>query len=609
MFQTFDAKAERRYAADHLPLIRKAMAAQNLDGFIIPNDDEYQNEYTPAYAQRLTWATGFTGSAGAAIVLQEKAAIFTDGRYTLQVRQQTDDQYYAYESVPETSTAQWLKEHSEPGAKIGYDPMLHAKASLQRLQKAADARGFHLVAVEKNPVDAAWSDQPARPDAPVTVHPIKYAGVASATKRAQLAEKLKADKIDAALITAPPSVAWLFNIRGGDVERTPLPLSRALLFNNGNASLFVDGSKVTDAVRTHLGTDVSIDDENALPARLKELGAAKKTVAIDPALTPAGFITLLTESGANVIDAPDPCELPRAIKNAVEIDGTRAAHQRDGVAVTRFLHWLDTVAQDGSIDEIKAAKQLEAFRAKTGALTDLSFDTISGAGPNGAIVHYRVTTETNRPLNLGDLYLVDSGAQYQDGTTDITRVAAIGKPSAEMRDRYTRVLKGHIALATALFPKGVCGDQLDALARAPLWDIGLDYDHGTGHGVGSFLGVHEGPQRVAKSGNGVTLEPGMILSNEPGYYKTDAYGIRIENLLVVQPAERLGRAPEGAEREMYGFETITLAPYARALIEPSLLTQDEKQWVDDYHARVRETLAPDAPADLIDWLEAATAPL
>ncbi len=602
MFQSFEPVSDRSFAGRHLPLLRAEMAKQGLDGFIIPHDDEYQNEYIPEYAERLMWASGFSGSAGAAVVMTDRAVVFTDGRYTLQVRQQADEAYFDYADLVETPPDRWLAENAPPGARIGYDPMLHTSAGVKRLRAAADKAGFELVAVAANPVDAAWADQPARPLTPATPHDVAFAGKSSADKRQAIAAAIADAGADAALITAPPSIAWLFNIRGADVARTPLPLGRAILHKDGKARLFLAPEKVDNRLPAHLGDGVDLRAETDLERALEDLGRAGARIAVDPALAPSKYADDLRAAGAVVVEASDPCALPRAVKNETEINGARAAHIRDGAAVTQFLHWLDTQAQDGGVDEIAAAQKLESFRRATGELKDISFDTISGAGPHGAVVHYKVSTETNRRLEPDSLYLVDSGGQYADGTTDITRTVPIGQATDEMRLRFTQVLKGHIALARLRFPAGVSGAQLDAIARRPLWEAGLDYDHGTGHGVGSFLGVHEGPQRIAKAASGEPLKPGMILSNEPGYYKTDAFGIRIENLIVVTPAEPIA----GGEREMMGFETITLAPINLDLVNADLLTADERAWLNAYHARVRETLAPLLPPGIADWFENAT---
>ncbi|MEM9422623.1 MAG: aminopeptidase family protein P, partial [Pseudomonadota bacterium] len=455
------------------------------------------------------------------------------------------------------------------------------------------------------PVDMAWQDQPAAPMAPIHPHPLSFSGEASADKRVRLSEELRAQKADAALLTAPHSLAWLFNIRGKDVHASPLPLGRAILFADGRADLFIAPQKVTEGLAEHLGQDVQIKDEASIEDALETLGQAKQSVLIDPSLTPLLYTKKLADAGAALVKAPDPCALPRAIKNPSEQEGARAAHRRDGVAIARFLHWLDENATTGTVTEIGAASQLETFRRETNQLEDISFDTISGAGAHGAIVHYRVTTSTDQPLTQNSLYLSDSGGQYKDGTTDITRTVAVGTPTDEMRKHYTLVLKGHIALATAKFPAGTSGHQLDALARTPLWQAGLDYGHGTGHGVGSYLGVHEGPQKISKHPITQALLPGMICSNEPGYYVEGAYGIRIENLIIVTEPSLV----ENGTTPMMGFETITLAPLDRRLIDKTIMTDNEVSWVDTYHTKVKDTLVAQIPANVVDWLEAATAPL
>ncbi len=602
MFQTFDPVSDRSFAANHIPFLREELKQQNLDGFVIPHDDEYQNEYIPAYAERLMWVSGFSGSAGSAIVLQNKAILFVDGRYTLQARQQTDNTFFAYEDVTDNPPHLWLKENATQGMRIGYDPMLHSTENVKQLSKAAREAEFTLIAIDANPIDAAWDDQPPKPCALVKPHPLNLAGQSSDKKCAEVAETIAKAGADAALITAPPSIAWLFNIRGGDVARSPLPLGRAIIYASGQAHLFIAHDKLHVSLTDHLGDTIEISDEAKVINTLEMLGQKGKRVAVDPTLAPDKFVECLKQAGAAIIEMEDPCSIPRACKNSAELEGARSAHIRDGVAVTRFLHWLSGEVQTGAVDEITAAKKLEAFRSESGELADLSFDTISGAGPNGAIVHYRVTTETNQKLKLNSLFLIDSGGQYPDGTTDITRTVAIGTPTAEMRDRFTRVLKGHIALATARFPKGTTGHQLDSFARRPLWEAGLDYDHGTGHGVGSFLGVHEGPQRIAKWPNSQALLPGMIISNEPGFYKTGEFGIRIENLVIVTPPEPV----HGGEREMLSFETITLAPIDLALVDTTLLTENEREWLNAYHARVRKTLTPLLSDDAGKWLAAAT---
>lgn len=599
MFQTYDDTANPALGAERAKRLRDELKRRGLDGFLIPRADEHQGEYVPPHAERLRWLTGFSGSAGLAIVLRDKAAIFIDGRYTLQVRSQTDINVFEPQHLIEQPPVRWIEEHLPKGAKLAYDPWLHTIDAVARYKAAAEKAGGALVPVDTNPLDAVWTDQPPPPAAPVQPHELKYAGEPASEKLKRVSASL--DGADAAMLTMPDSIAWAFNIRGGDVGHTPLPLSFALIHADGHAELFIDERKIGPDVRAHLGNVVSLRPRDDLAKALSDLGTNKKTVLVDPATCASWINDRLQAAGAKVKRGADPCELPKACKNATEIDGARAAHLRDGRALTRFLAWLGQTAPSGGINEITASKKLEAFRADTGELKDLSFDTISGAGPNGAIVHYRVTQGTNQPLQPGELFLVDSGAQYLDGTTDVTRTVAIGKASAEQRDRFTRVLKGHIGIATARFPEGTSGSQLDVLARMSLWKAGLDYDHGTGHGVGSYLSVHEGPQRISKLGS-VPLRPGMIVSNEPGYYKTGAYGIRIENLLVVTAATMI----EGGERPMLGFETLTLAPIDLNCVEASLLTTEEIEWLNAYHARVREALAPDLNAETLAWLKDAT---
>lgn len=605
MFQTYDPKSDRNFASKHLPLLRKAMAAQKLDGLVVPHDDEYLNEYLPDHAERLMWISGFSGSAGSAIVMLETAHMFTDGRYTLQVRDQVDGDFFTYEDIPDTSPADWLEKHGQKGQVIGYDPMLHSQNGLSALEAAAAKAGFSLKPVSPNPIDIAWTDKPAPPLTPTVPHKDEFTGYKSNNKRNDIAATLQERGLDSALLTAPHSLAWLFNIRGGDVHATPLPLGRALIHKDGTADLFLAPEKTSADLSAHLGNEVSISPEEAVLEALVKLGQAGKSVLVDPNLAPVGFISALKDAGATVILGEDPCALPRATKNEAELAGSRSAHIRDGQAITKFLHWLATDAQSGKVTEIDAAKKLEAFRSEDPSLKDISFDSISAAGSNGAHCHYRVTTESNKTLDIGSLFLIDSGGQYPDGTTDITRTVAIGTPTDEMRDRYTRVLKGHIALSKARFPKGTTGHQLDALARLPLWEVGLDYDHGTGHGVGAYLGVHEGPQNISKRHINQPLLPGMICSNEPGYYKAGEYGIRIENLVIVTSPTPIS----GGERPMLGFETITMAPLARNLIATSLLTHEELAWVNDYHRQVHEKLGTDLPSDVQKWMEAEIAPL
>jgi Xaa-Pro aminopeptidase len=600
VFQTYDDPGGPALGRKHLPRLRKALKAAGLDGFIVPHEDEWQNEYVPAAYDRLAWTTGFTGSAGAAVVLADEAAVFVDGRYTLQVRAQVDGDLFAYRDLVDGGVPAFIRERGQKGARIGYDPKLHSPDSLDRLRTAADAAGVMLVPVERNPIDEIWDDRPPIPMAKVVPQQETYTGESAASKRHRLGEGLAGEGADAVVITSPASIAWLFNVRGGDVARTPLPLGEALLHKDGTADLFLADAKVSPELRQWLGNEVAIKPSGELQPTLA--GLRGKKIKLDPATASAWYFEELKKAGAEIVRGQDPVVLPRACKNAAEIEGSHKAHARDGAAVSRFLHWVATEGQSGKVQEIEACQKLESFRAATGALKDLSFDSISGAGPNGAIVHYRVTKKTNRKLARGSLFLIDSGGQYLDGTTDITRTVAIGRPSKEMKDRFTRVLKGHIALSRVRFPKGTTGHQLDALARMSLWEAGLDYDHGTGHGVGVYLGVHEGPHRIAKFVNTQPLEPGMIVSNEPGYYKTGAYGIRIENLQVVTPAADI----DGGERPMLGFETLTLAPIARELIVKQLLTKEEIAWVNAYHARVWDKIGPQLDGDAKAWLEEAT---
>ena len=592
-----------------LAALRKELERQGLDGFVIPISDEHLSEYVGAYAQRLAWLTGFGGSAGTAAVLRDKAAIFVDGRYTLQVRDQVDGRLYEYKSVPQDKLADWLAQNAAEGAKIGFDPWLHTSGWVKATAKALEKVGAELVPVEANPVDAVWQDRPEPSSAPAFVQDDALAGRSSADKRAEVGEWLKAEKLDAAVISALDSVAWLLNVRGSDVDRTPVALSYVIAHADGTADWFIAPGKVSPEVAAHLGNAVRVRPRDTFTAALAELSG--KRVAADPDRSVAAIFTALEAAGAEVVRATDPVVLPKAIKNEAERAGHRAAQARDGAAVARFLHWLSVEGPKGTVDELSAAARLHEFRKDTGDLRDLSFDTISGAGPNGAIVHYRVSEETNRRLDPDSVYLVDSGGQYADGTTDITRTVWIGpgEPPAEVKDRFTRVLKGHIALAVQTFPQGTTGSQLDTLARQFLWQAGLDYAHGTGHGVGAFLAVHEGPQRIAKprggqAGTEQELMAGMILSNEPGYYKTGEYGIRIENLVLVEPREI-----DGGEGEWLGFETLTLAPIDRRLVDRTLLNEAEVAWWNAYHARVREVLAPRIEGAALAWLEQACAPL
>lgn len=592
-----------------LDKLRGEFTDRDIDGFIVPRADEYQNEYVPLSAERLAWITGFTGSAGTAVVLAERAALFVDGRYTLQAAREVAASPIEVVALADQSVDDWLAEELAEGTRLGFDPRMHTRAGARRLRKACARAGATLTPVATNPLDAAWSDRPAAPLSPIIAQSEQFSGRSAADKRTTLADGLAKKGVAAMVVTQPDSVAWLLNLRGGDVGYTPLPLSSAILKSDASVDLFVDSRKLTPDLDRHLGNGVTIAAPDAFGPALEALGAGTSKVQIDPAAASEWVFQKLGNGGATVVEAADPCQLAKALKNPVELEGTRTAHRRDGTALTRFLHWLATTAGEGTIGEIEAADRLESLRAGNEHFRGLSFPTISGAGANGAIVHYRVDAQSEQKLLPGSLYLVDSGAQYRDGTTDVTRTVAIGAPSAEMRDRFTRVLKGHIAIAMARFPVGTSGSQLDTLARTALWQAGLDYEHGTGHGVGSYLGVHEGPHRISKAPSTTPLQPGMIVSNEPGYYKTGSYGIRIENLVVVTS---LGR-PENGERDLLGFESLTLAPIDRTAIDPALLSVPETAWLDAYHTDVREILSPlfdpETDAEIIAWLADATAPL
>ena len=592
-----------------LAALRAELARLGLDGFVIPLTDEHMSEYVGGYAQRLAWLTGFGGSAGTAVVLAGTAAIFTDGRYTLQVREQVDAADWAYLAVPATSVAEWLAEHAPAGSRIGYDPWLHTRAWVDEARTALAAENATLVAVAANPIDAIWTDRPARSPARLAPQDDAIAGEPSAAKRARIGEWLAARGADAVVLSALDSIAWTLNIRGGDVDHTPVALAYAIVHADGATDLFVAPGKLTDAVRRHLGNSVRLHDYGDLTATLR--GLADKRVAVDPAGAVTAILDALEAGGAAIVPARDPALLLKAIKNPAEIAGHRAASLRDGAALTRFLRWVEETTPAGTETELSAAARLLAFRRATGALLDTSFSTISATGAHGAIPHYHVTDESNAPIERGQLFLIDSGGQYADGTTDVTRVVPVGEPTPEMRDRFTRVLKGHIALATAVFPDGTPGAQIDGFARRPLWEAGLDYPHGTGHGIGAYLSVHEGPQRIAAPNypGGQSLEPlraGMMLSNEPGYYKPGEYGIRIENLVLVAPRAMPGGDPD---RVMLGFETLTLAPIERLLVDPALLTVDELAWLNAYHARVANTLSPVLDDEDRAWLQRKCAPL
>jgi Xaa-Pro aminopeptidase len=600
LYQSFADTADSSQSAARLAALRKELARQGLYGFLVPRADRHQDEYVPPSEERLAWLTGFSGSAGLAIILKDRAVLFVDGRYTLQAKEQVDLSRIEPVPLAATSPEKWLEKHGSQGMKLGYDPWLHTAGQIERFEKAAAAAGAELVAVAENPIDAIWNDRPAAPLGAIRRHPARFAGEPAQKKLVRIRAAL--GNADALLVSDPHAVAWAFNIRGKDVAYTPLPLAFALIRKEGKPRLYVDAAKLGPDVVSYLDDLAEAAEPARLEADLLALGKENKRVLFDAASAPIKLTRLLKEADGEPQIGSDPIALMKARKNRVEIEGARRAQLRDAVAVLRFLHWFSGEAPKGQITEIDAAQALETFRRQSPLLKDLSFPTISAAGPNAAIPHYRVTVASNRKIKKG-IFLIDSGAQYEDGTTDVTRTLAVGAPTREMRDRFTRVLKGHIAIARTVFPKGTSGAQIDALSRLALWQAGLDFEHGTGHGIGAYLSVHEGPQRISKLG-GVPLEPGMIVSNEPGYYKVGEFGIRIENLVAVTP-----RKINGAEHEMFGFETLTLAPIDLALIEPKLLESDEIAWLNAYHARVRRALSPQVEPTLRTWLRRATRPI
>jgi Xaa-Pro aminopeptidase len=601
-FQTFEEPEGGVALTARLAALREELARRKLTGFVVPRADAQQNEYVAPSEERLAWLTGFTGSAGMAIVLKPQAAVFVDGRYTLQAAKQVDGKAWSIEPLVDPTPESWLARHLVAGDRFGFDPWLHTAAAAERLAAACAKAGAELVAVDSNPVDAIWHERPAPPLAPVVIHNTKFAGAPEAEKLTQIRTEIGKLGADALVLSDSHAVAWTFNIRGADVSHTPLPLSYALVPKEGRPTVFIDHRKLSNSVRDHLEQSADVAEPDTLTPRLIALAEHGSIIALDNATAADALSRLIVSAGGKPVRGSDPVSLLKAVKNPVEIAGTRTAHQRDAVALVRFLAWVDREAPSGKLTEIDAVEALETFRRETGALKDVSFPTIAGTGPNGAIVHYRVTRKSNRRIVPGDLLLIDSGAQYEDGTTDVTRTIAIGEPTQEMRDRFTRVLRGHIAIARAVFPDGTTGAQLDTLARQFLWQAGIDFEHGTGHGVGSYLSVHEGPARISKLGT-TPLKRGMILSNEPGYYKTDAFGIRIENLELVVAAEI-----EGAEKPMNAFETLTLAPIDRRLIDRRF-SKKEVKWVNDYHARVRHEVRPHVDEATKVWLDAATAPI
>jgi Xaa-Pro aminopeptidase len=602
-FQTFEEPESGIALTARLSAFREELARRKLTGFVIPRADQQQNEYVAPSEERLAWLTGFTGSAGMAVVLTQEAAVFVDGRYTLQAAKQVDHKAWSVEPLVDPPPETWLARHLVAGDRLGFDPWLHTSAAAERLAAACAKAGAELVAVDTNPLDSVWTERPPPPLAPAAVHGTQFSGAGEAEKLNRIRAEIAKLGVDALVLSDSHAVAWSFNIRGADVSHTPLPLSYALVPKDGRPTIFIDHRKLSNSVRDHLEQTANVEEPDALAPKLAGLAQGGASIALDSLTAADALSRLIVAAGGKPVRGSDPVSLLKAVKNSTEIEGTRRAHRRDAVALARFFAWIDREAPTGALTEIDAVEALETFRRDTGALKDVSFPTIAGTGPNGAIVHYRVTRKSNRRISPGDLLLIDSGAQYEDGTTDVTRTIAIGEPTAEMRDRFSRVLRGHIAIARAVFPDGTTGAQLDTLARQFLWQAGIDFEHGTGHGVGSYLSVHEGPARISKLGT-TPLKRGMILSNEPGYYKTDAYGIRIENLELV-----VGTEVAGAEKPVNAFETLTLSPIDRRLINLNMLSGDELDWVNDYHARVRHAVRPHVDDATKAWLDDATAPL
>ncbi len=600
-FQTFEEPESGVALTARLSAFREELARRKLTGFVIPRADQQQNEYVAPSEERLAWLTGFTGSAGMAVVLTQEAAVFVDGRYTLQAAKQVDHKAWSVEPLADPPPENWLARHLIAGDRLGFDPWLHTSAAAERLAAACAKAGAELVAVDTNPLDSIWTERPPPPLAPAAVHGTQFSGEIEAEKLNRIRSEIAKLGVDALVLSDSHAVAWSFNIRGADVSHTPLPLSYALVPKDGRPTIFIDHRKLSNSVRDHLEATADVEEPDALAPKLTALAQGGASIALDSITAADALSRLIVAAGGKPVRGNDPVSLLKAVKNPTEIEGTRRAHRRDAVALARFLAWIDREAPSGALTEIDAVEALETFRRETGALKDVSFPTIAGTGPNGAIVHYRVTRKSNRRISPGDLLLIDSGAQYEDGTTDVTRTIAIGEPTAEMRDRFTRVLRGHIAIARAIFPDGTTGAQLDTLARQFLWQAGIDFEHGTGHGVGSYLSVHEGPARISKLGT-TPLKRGMILSNEPGYYKTDGFGIRIENLELVVAAE-----VAGAEKPMNAFETLTLAPIDIRLIDTKMMSGDELRWLNDYHARVHREVHPHVDEATKVWLDAATA--
>ena len=600
MFQEFTSRSAPENGPPRLAALRDVLSREGLAGFIIPRADAHQGEYVAECDARLAWLTGFTGSAGFCIALMDRAGVFVDGRYRVQVRAEVDLAAFTPVNWPEVKAGEWLKSALPQGGRVGFDPWLHTSTEIAEIEAALAGTGITLEPLDQNPVDAIWADRPAPPMAPARIHPATLSGETSSEKRAALAEGLRATGARAAVLTLPDSLCWLLNIRGADLARNPLMQGFAVLHDTGHLTLYAEAAKFDAETHAHLGNEVTLRPVSAFAPGLRSLTGP---VLVDPASAPVQVARELSEEGVVILPAQDPCLLPKARKNAAEIAGMEAAHQRDAVAMAEFLAWLDAEAPKGDLTEIDVVKRLEAFRAATGCLNDISFDTICGAGPHGAIVQYRVTEATNRRVIPGELLLVDSGAQYPDGTTDITRTVAVGAVPPEARAPFTRVLQGMIAISRARWPRGLAGRDLDALARAPLWAAGCDYDHGTGHGVGAAMCVHEGPARLSRVSR-VALEEGMILSNEPGYYREGAFGIRIENLVLVEAAPALGD-----NRDQLAFRTLTWAPIDRRLIDATMLSPAERDWINAYHAEILARVGDAVSPATRLWLQAACAPL
>lgn len=605
MYQVFDETGAPAESGERVKALLRELKQRQLKGFLVPHSDQHQNEFLPPSEERLAWLTGFTGSAGVAVVTDKGSALFVDGRYILQAPKQVDTDIFEVLQIPKAKPSEWLKETLARGSRLGYDPKLHTIREIERLTKTLSAVGIRLTPLDENPIDKIWGkDRPSPSRAEIFMQPLELAGKGSGEKLMQVQMDLVEAEHDAVLLTAPDSICWLFNFRGGDIKHTPVALAYAVIPAKGRPTLFIDPQKVSESVRIALKPFTEIAAPDALDEALTELANSGAKIRLDPGSASMRFASVLQAAGAKHVSGEDPCTMPKAIKTEAEQAGARAAHVRDGAAMARFLAWLDEVAETGRVDEVSAAMKLEDFRRETGQLKDISFDTIAASGPHGAVVHYRPTTESKRVLDKNSLFLIDSGGQFADGTTDVTRTVAVGQPTAAMKRHYSLVLRSHIAIAAARFPAGSRGQDLDPFARGPLWAAGLDFDHGTGHGVGSYLSVHEGPQRISRLGT-EELEPGMILSNEPGYYREGQYGIRLENLVLVTPAEDI----EGGERKMLGFETLTLVPFDRRLIDPKQFIPWELAWLNDYHARVREKIEPLIASEDRPWLRHATAPI